>query len=342
MKESLMRHLVCPGCHGTLDLAIEACEEDEVMEGRLRCQGCSAIYPIVRGIPRFVATDLYVGNFSFQWNVHRRTQVDSLAGHRESRKTFVLKTGFMEPDLNGKLTLDVGCGTGRYMEIAADWGAEIIGVDLSYAVDAAFANLGRHRRIHIVQADVFRLPFRQATFDAVYSIGVLHHTPSTREAFLRLPPLLKPDGIAAIWVYAWAGEYSENVDRVRLLTIHLPKPLLYAICWAAVPLLHLMAKLPLLWRVARRVPTSTQGRGLVWDVLDTFDLWGPRYQWKHSRQEVQEWFREARLAEISTLCFPISMRGRRPGEPANTKMVRGSTFAVTADNLELRTLNLEP
>ena len=123
MKESLMRYLVCPDCQGTLDLTAEVCEGEEIERGTLRCRGCSATYPIAGGIPRFVATDFYVGNFSFQWNVHRRTQVDSLAGHRESRKSFVLKTGFMEPDLKGKLVLDVGCGTGRYMEVVASWGA---------------------------------------------------------------------------------------------------------------------------------------------------------------------------------------------------------------------------
>ena len=313
MKPSLLKYLVCPACHGSLDLEVEQRDEQEIERGALRCRPCAAVYPILRSIPRFVPTDAYVKNFSYQWNVHRTTQVDSLAGHGESRQAFFVKTGFEEAELKGKLVLDVGCGTGRFTEIAAECGAEVIGIDLSYAVDAAYANMGRRPGIHIVQADVFKLPFRPTTFDAIYSIGVLHHTPSTQEAFGCLTPLLKAGGEIAIWVYAWGGEYSANLDRVRKLTVHIPQVLLYGLCWVLVPLLHGLARLPLLWRIARRVPTSVQGRGLVWDVLDTFDAWAPRYQWKHTDSEVRAWFELEKLGDIVALKFPVSMRGRKPG-----------------------------
>ncbi|TAJ23040.1 MAG: methyltransferase domain-containing protein [Nitrospirae bacterium] len=312
MKESLLQYLVCPTCRESLAMTVAQRDEQEIEEGRLQCGHCKRSYPILKGIPRFVETDAYVGSFSFQWNVHRKTQVDSLSGHAESHKTFETKTGFTGSDLAGKLTLDVGCGTGRFMEVAADAGAEVIGLDLSYAVDAAYANMGRRRGIHIIQADVFKPPFRPATFDAIYSIGVLHHTPSTREAFLALTPLLKPNGVIAIWVYVWAGEYSKRLDRVRKLTVGLPERLLYGLCWVVVPMLHFLAKVPLLGRAAYHVPTSNQGRGLAWDVMDTFDVYAPRYQWKHEEPEVMGWFKEAMLESVSALSFPVSVRGRKP------------------------------
>ena len=307
-----MRYLACPRCMGSLDLAVEDRDRHEIEAGRLNCRRCPVAYPITGGIPRFVLSDAYTKSFSYQWSVHRQTQVDSLAGHQESRKAFLLKTSFTDAELNGKLVLDVGCGTGRYMEIAASMGAEVIGVDLSYAVDAAYANMGRRERIHLVQADLFKMPFPPATFDAIYSIGVLHHTPSTRDAFLALPPMLKPAGIIAIWVYVWAGDYSVCLNRVRALTVHLPKQLLYWLCWVGVPVFHVMMKMPLFWRLARRIPTSDQHRGLSWDVLDTFDLYSPRFQWKHTEAEVREWFEKASLEDVSSLSFPVSMKGRRP------------------------------
>lgn len=312
MKESLIQYLVCPDCRGTLDLAIQTREEKEIVRGTLRCRCCTQVYPITKGVPRFVGTDSYSKSFSFQWKVHRTIQVDSLAGHDQSFKTFVKKTGFTESELKEKLVLDVGCGTGRYMEVAVKLGAEVIGVDLSYAVDAAYRNMGWRQGLHVVQADVFRLPFGPHAFDAIYSIGVLHHTPSTREAFLCLPPLLKPRGLIAIWVYAWAGEWSVFLDRLRALTVRVPSPMLYGLCWVCVPMLHAMACLPLLWRIAWRIPTSDGHRGLIWDVLDTFDLWSPRYQWKHTEPEVREWFEKGGLTDVSALSFPVSMRGRRP------------------------------
>lgn len=315
MKDSLLQYLVCPACRGALDLDVAARDAQEIETGSLRCRPCASVYPIVLGVPRFVPSDAYVRNFSYQWNVHRTTQVDSLAGHQESRRTFFVKTGFDESELKGKLVLDVGCGTGRFAEIAAECGAEVVGIDLSYAVDAAYRNMGRRPGIHIVQADIFKLPFRQTVFDAVYSIGVLHHTPCTREAFRCITPVLKAGGETAIWVYAWEGEYSENLDRVRRVTVHIPQVLLYALCWVAVPLLHGMDRIPLVRRVSGHIPTSVQGRGLVWDVLDTFDSWAPKYQWKHTEPEVREWFEQERLVEIVSSSFPVSMRGRkRTGE----------------------------
>jgi SAM-dependent methyltransferase len=312
MKESLLAHLVCPSCKGSLELEVEARDQQEIEQGSLRCWPCAAVYPIVRSVPRFVPGDSYVKNFSYQWNVHRTTQVDSIAGHRESKQAFLTKTGFDESELKGTLVLDVGCGTGRFTEIASECGAEVIGIDLSYAVEAAYTNMGRRPGIHIVQADIFKLPFRPATFDNIYSIGVLHHTPSTHGAFGAVTPLLKAGGCIAIWVYTWGGEYSQNLDRVRKVTVHIPRIALYGLCWMLVPLLHGMARLPLLWRIARRIPTSVQGRGLVWDVLDTFDAWAPRYQWKHTESEVRTWFELERLEDIVALSFPVSMRGRKP------------------------------
>jgi SAM-dependent methyltransferase len=318
MKESLVAHLACPDCGAGFLLTVERQDGAEVLEGMLHCRGCAARHPVRRGVPRFVPSDAYVGNFSFQWQVHRTTQVDSLAGHAESKQAFGVKTGLTADNLNGRVVLDVGCGTGRYAEVAAGLGAEVIGVDLSYAIDAAYRNMGRRPRMHFVQADVFKLPFRAATFDAAYSIGVLHHTPSTREAFLNIPPLVKPDGLVAIWVYKWGGDYSRDLDRIRPFTVRLPKRLLYALCWMAVPIVHAMDRVPGLRRVSRHIPTSIQGRGLAWDVLDTFDLYGPRYQWKHQEPEVRRWFDEAGLVDVKELSFPVSFQGRR-AEQSQTK-----------------------
>lgn len=312
MKEKLVSFLVCPDCNHSLNLATADWDGQEIVRGELRCTSCSAMFPIVRGIPRFVSTDAYVKNFSFQWNTHRTTQVDSLAGHSESGNTFRTKTGLSGAELNGKLVLDVGVGTGRFMEVANNWGAEVIGIDLSYAVDAAYVNMGRRAGVHVVQADVFRLPFRSETFDVIYSIGVLHHTPDTGKAFACLPHLLKRTGIVAIWVYVEAGEYSRRLDRVRTLTVHIPRFPLYTICWIMVPLLQTMARVPGLGQLAMHVPVSNQGRGLAWDVLDTFDAYSPRYQWKHTEAEVVDWFKDANLEDIRVLNFPVSVRGRKP------------------------------
>lgn len=309
MKQSILKIVVCPMCQGELSLTIDAQAGEEIEAGSLSCGRCSKAYPVRNGIPRFVSTDDYAGNFSFEWNVHRKTQVDSIAGHNESHKTFLQKTGFKEEELKGKLVLDVGCGTGRFMEVAAGFGATVVGIDLSYAVDAAYANMGSRPNIHIIQANLFHLPFRAETFDAIYSIGVLHHTRNTREAFLQLPPRLKKHSAIAIWVYMWAGDYSKQVDRVRKWTVKLPQKLLYALCAAWVPFYYYFHQNRWIGEYVQSIPTSNQGRGFFWDILDTFDYYSPLYQWKHTSEEVRGWFAEAGLGQVLELSFPVSFRG---------------------------------
>jgi uncharacterized protein YbaR (Trm112 family)/ubiquinone/menaquinone biosynthesis C-methylase UbiE len=300
MKRSLLKIVVCPTCQMELSLTVDVQVLEEIQSGSLSCGQCGKAYPIRDGVPRFVPTDDYV---------HRKTQVDSIAGHRESHNTFLQKTGFKEEELKGKLVLDVGCGTGRFMEVAAGFGATVVGIDLSYAVDAAYSNMGSRPNTHIIQANIFHLPFRPETFDTIYSIGVLHHTRNTREAFLQLPRLLIKNGAIAIWVYVWAGEYSKRSDRIRRWTVHIPQKLLYALCAAWVPIYYVLHKVYFVKRFVQYIPTSNQGRGLVWDVLDTFDWYSPLYQWKHTSPEVRGWFEEAGLGEVIELSFPVSFRG---------------------------------
>ena len=166
------------------------------------CHACSQRYPIVGGVPRFVPADAYADSFGFQWKRFARTQLDSANRTTRSRDAFVEKTGWSLDELKGKRVLDVSCGMGRFAEVAADAGAEVYGIDLSRAVDAAFANLGSRSNVWVYQADVINLPFVPESFDFIYNIGVLHHTPDTRAAFLRLPELLRPGGAIAIWVYS--------------------------------------------------------------------------------------------------------------------------------------------
>ena len=74
-------------------------------------------------------------------------------------------------------------------------------VDISSAVDAAQRNLGDRPDVDVVQADLFKLPFCPETFDIVYSVGALHHTPDARGAFAAIQPLVKRGGFFSIFVH---------------------------------------------------------------------------------------------------------------------------------------------
>src|SRR5476649_408477 len=93
----------------------------------------------------------------------------------------------------GALVCDGGCGNGLLIQAVADLGATAIGIDKStsvYAVEAA----RRSDRVHYVRGDLTAPPFSPRLFDLIFSSGVLHYSPSTKQAFSRVAELVKPDG----------------------------------------------------------------------------------------------------------------------------------------------------
>lgn len=294
--------LVCPGCRAPLP------PPAGWGEGERRC-GCGRTYSRVRGIPRFVASEAYADSFGFEWRRHQRTQLDSGSGG-ESERTFRRKTGLTPEDLHEKLVLDVGCGMGRFAEVASRWGAKVVAVDLSLAVEAARENLAGRPNAAVLQADCFSLPFSQGTFDVIYSIGVLHHTPDCRAAFRALVPLLKRGGTIAIWVYARMDRWATVAGFYRNVTTRMPHRLLHALCSAAVPLYY-VHRIPRLGNLTQILFPTSMHPVASWRVLDTFDWYSPRYQSLHTAEEVRGWFDGAGLVNVQVLDAPVAVRGTR-------------------------------
>lgn len=105
---------------------------------------------------------------------------------------------------SGEALLEIGVGLGSDFARFARGGALATGIDLT---DQAVA-LVRDRlaleglSAEVRQADAERLPFADASFDLVYSWGVLHHTPDVQRAFNEAVRVLKPGGRLCVMVYA--------------------------------------------------------------------------------------------------------------------------------------------
>jgi len=274
------------------------------------CPACAATYPIVDGVARFVTSEHYAESFGYQWNTFAQAQLDSANGTKRSRDMFVEKTGIPLASLAGARVLDAGCGMGRFAEVCIEAGAEVHAIDLSTAVEAAARNLGHRPNASFYQADILQLPFKDGSFDIIYSIGVLHHTPSTKQAFLALTRLLRPGGRIAIWVYSTKLRRLIGGEVMRVVTSRLPKDLLLQACRVAIPLYHLH-RLPVVGLVSSALVPTSMNPDPQWRWLDTFDWYSPRYQWKHTYAEVEGWFREAGLTDIVRESFPVSVRGSR-------------------------------
>jgi SAM-dependent methyltransferase len=294
------------------DLLVDSAGDPLRLEDDGAYSGERLVAPRVGGVLRFVDSDSYAQSFGKEWNWFEQTQLDRPEENRtESREMFALKTGFTPGELTGKTVLDVGCGMGRFADVAASWGAKVVGVDLSIAVEAANRNLGELPNTAFLQTDVFDLPLREESFDFIYSIGVLHHTPDTHGAFSNLPRLLKPGGKIAIWVYTNERRilYASS-DLLRRATTRMTEERLLKLCKVAGPLgalyrtrfgKYLMPVLPV-----------SHHPDPEWRVLDTFDWYAPKYQWKHGWQEVEGWFEEAGLTDLERHDFSVAVSGRRP------------------------------
>lgn len=312
MREELLKFIVCPKCKKHFQLSGTKSEGGRVREGRLLCD-CAQGFEVRNFIPRFLPDDHYASSFSFEWKRHRRTQLDSanedtpMAGISE--RSFQERIDFPLEELAGKLVLDVGCGMGRFAEIVLKYGGRVVGVDLSYAVESSYHNLGKHPHAHFIQADVFRLPFSDETFDFIYSFGVLHHTPDCEKAFRQLPRLLKKGGGLSIFVYSSYNKmivYSSNFWRS--ITARLPKKILYYFSFISI-LLYYLYKIPILGQIGKAIFVIPMWPDWRWRVLDTFDWYSPKYQSKHTHWEVFRWFKEHGLKDISIHPEEVSISG---------------------------------
>lgn len=281
-------------------------------EPALECAGCASVYPIVNSIPRFVSMDNYASNFGFQWNKFRDTQLDSHSGIPISRERFLNQSGWKDGDLRGKLVLDVGCGAGRFAEIALSLGARVVAIDYSSAVEACRENLGDAGNLTVLQADIYHLPFKPQVFDYVYCFGVLQHTPDVEAAFKCLPVVLKPAGDIVIDVYPkllrslfdthyWLRPITKRIEQRRLFDI------LQRAVPVLLPISRVLGRTPFAGRWIRHaIPVSNyEGRYPLndqqlreWAILDTYDMLAPAHDHPQSRRTVQRWFREAGLRDI--------------------------------------------
>lgn len=293
MKTKLLEVLGCPECWGELTLAdtSESAAENEILTGMLRCHHCQLSFRIERGIPRFVDPGNYATSFGFQWNRFRMEQLDSQNGTSLSSERFYRETGWEPSWMRGKWLLEVGCGAGRFLEVAAQPGAEVIGVDLSDAVDAAFATLKDKPNVHLIQASVYKLPIRRSTLDGCYCIGVLQHTPDPLQAAECLPPMIKPGGTIALTVYSRRWYTPLNAKYlIRPLTRRMNSETLLRSIKLAMPVLFpitsVLYKLPVFGHAFRFIipvanyvekPSLSREQRYQWAVLDTFDMLSPRY-----------------------------------------------------------------
>ncbi len=270
MRAEHLDYLACPRC--VLPLRLEPTEtaaDGHILAGTLTCANCSTRYPLEGGIPRLLPEESLrspirertAERFSYEWHHFRDFKLDE--------EVASLKTWFRPrslEDLAGLNVLEAGCGMGRHATIATHYGVKtIIGMDLGYAVEAAFENTRHLPAVCIVQGDIYHPPLKYEVFDAAFSLGVLHHLPDPGRGFSALAATVRDEGWFQVWVYGREGNgwIVYVIDPIRRLTLRMPLGLLRQLSlWVSVPLLVGARTLYQVPWLGRRLPYSTYIRWL--------------------------------------------------------------------------------
>ena len=122
--------------------------------------------------------DLYASSYdeNFMYlNSFEKTSVEKLLG-----------------DLKGKRVLDIGCGTGRIIQMLREHGAEIVALDISEEMVKAVSQ--KFPGMECVVGDSDNLPFEDGSFDMVLGLFWIVHLKDLRKSFEEVYRVLKNGG----------------------------------------------------------------------------------------------------------------------------------------------------
>jgi len=325
-----------PTCAGALALGVAVpaliCPHDakplKEDDGFFRCTGGHS-FPVLRGIPRFVEGDTYSNAFGLQWRLHPRTQLDSYTRTTLSRDRArrALSPRLFDA-LEGLSVLEVGCGAGRFTEVLLEAGALVTSVDLSDAVDANQENFPQGDRHRIAQADVYALPFPAMSYDVVFCLGVVQHTPSPEQTIAALYEQVKPGGWLALDHYTdrlrW---YLSTAPAFRAVLRRLPAAdglrLTDALVRCLFPL-HRRAATGLPGVLLRRIspiqtyyhafPELPEDVQREWSYLDTHDVLTDWYKHFRTAAQIEATLHDLGLedVEVTKGGNGVEARARRP------------------------------
>jgi SAM-dependent methyltransferase len=129
-------------------------------------------------------------------------------------------------DLSDRNVLEIGLGYGTLGQYIAERGADYHGLDIAPAPvemmrhRLRLTGLGDPERVR--QGSALEIPWADARFDYVYSIGCLHHTGGLARSVAEVHRVLKPGGVAVVMLYnrrsarrLWADARARSAATIR-------------------------------------------------------------------------------------------------------------------------------
>ena len=347
MKRQLAEWMVCPVTGEKLSPRFEQESDGEIIEGEL-ISASGRRYPITRGVPRMVPSDLVdEGQKATQQAFSAKWKRAKDFGYEQKSRSFYVNWYLQRykfrtiEALRGFLStksriLDAGTGMGRDTSLYADNSeAMVFGVDISTAIDLAYDHLKHYPNAHLIQADLTRLPFPTEFFDFIACDQVLHHTRNTEKSFYTLVNHLATSGDLSVYVYRKKAPIREFADDyLRRIAAEMDEEEVWKLSEQLTELGRILSEVsasitvPDIPPLGLKAGTYDVQRFIYWNmlkcywnasldyqdnVLTNFDWYRPHYAHRHTSGEVRRWFADAGL-EIITFdeCDAgISVRGRK-------------------------------
>ena len=175
-------------------------------------------------------------------SIESREFYDTVERHRYQAEPCIREMAEFEK-WSGKLVLEVGCGMGTDLRQFAKNGARVVGIDLTSEGIQMARNAFRLYALpgDFVVADAEMLPFRNETFDLVYSNGVIHHTPDTPATVVEIHRVTQSGGQARVMIYHRNSYFARVIvgmiiaPAVRVLLLLFPSGRLPGVLKGALP-----------------------------------------------------------------------------------------------------------
>ncbi len=101
-------------------------------------------------------------------------------------------------DLDGKVIMDAGCGSGYSTELIVKEFHPSHVVAFDYMPEQISLARKRNLKVDFYVGDLTKMDSGDNTFDAVFVFGVLHHIPEWRNALSEISRVLKPNGVLLV------------------------------------------------------------------------------------------------------------------------------------------------
>ena len=209
--------------------------------------------------------------------------------------------------------MDVGCGSGRWAQFAANYCKVIHLVDPSLdALAVARRNLSGFTNCEFHHASTENLPVADNSCDLVYSLGVLHHIPDTASGIRDCVKKLKPGAPFLVYLYyrfdnrpSWFRGLWWISNLMRILLSRLPSVMRRIVTDLVAMIVYFpLARLSKLVEIAGGNPANLplsiyRDHSLYTMRTDSLDRLGTRLEHRFTRNEIQTMLESAGLENIA-------------------------------------------